>query len=558
MNMKKIILIAFILSGMAALMYEVIWTRPLSLVFGSTTYALSTILAAFMAGLALGSYLISKLVDKIRNLPAAYALLELGIGIYAVLLITIFSYLPSLYVPLYNAFHTQFHFFSLIQFILIFFLLLIPTSLMGATFPIVAKFYIKEETGSGIGVLYAGNTLGAMVGSFSAGFMLIPILGIQYSIIFAGLLNLVVGSFILFLSSPSFAKKIIPIGVILFLIFAGAGSYNIKRLTFGSFFYGHLPEQYIEDSELLFYKDGLYGTVAVLAHDGVKSLMIDGKGQGGTSFADARTVFLLAYFPLLLHPDPKTSLNIGLGTGITSGILSNHTLAETIEIDPAIIEASEHFKDVNKDVLNQPDHRLIIADARNHLLLTDKKYDIIASEPSDPWQSASMSLYSKEFYEIVKDHLNEDGLFAQWVPIYEFGAEDFRIFYRTFHVVFPHVVAFGTVGKDENVGEYQFYTTEIILIGSADVIELNWDEIDEKIKNPEIFQDLYFARAEHIDQLKNLFYFTDEQMQGYGDGYPLITDDNPVLEFSSAKTMISGGDPRRVINDIEDFLGGKK
>lgn len=125
-------------------------------------------------------------------------------------------------------------------------------------------------------------------------------------------------------------------------------------------------------------------------------------------------------------------------------------------------------------------------------------------------------------------------------------------------MVFPHVVAFGTIGKDENVGGYRLYTKEIILIGSADVIELNWGEIDEKIKNPEIFRDLYFARAEHIDQLKNLLYFMDEQMQGYGDGYPLITDDNPILEFSSAKIMILGGDPRRVINDMENFLGGKK
>jgi spermidine synthase len=322
---------------MAALIYEVVWTRPLQMVFGSTIYAVSIILASFMAGLALGSYLISEYADKIKNLPSAYALLELGIGLYGVSLIFIFNYLPSLYIVLYNSFHTSFYFFSLIQFILIFFVLLIPTTLMGATFPVVAKFYTDERIGKGIGEVYSANTLGAIVGSFSAGFILIPLLGIKYAIIFAGLVNLFVGSSILLISSPSAARKVIPIIFVLFLVFGYAGSYDIKRLTFGSFYYSHLSEEYIENSEVLFYKEGLHGTVTVLESEGTKSLLINGKGQGSTSFTDARTNYLMAYFPLLLHPNPETSLVIGLGTGTTSGILSKYIPTTTIEIDPAIV-----------------------------------------------------------------------------------------------------------------------------------------------------------------------------------------------------------------------------
>ena len=541
MNLKRMILIAFILSGMAALMYEVIWTRPLSMVFGSTTYALSTILAAFMAGLGLGGYLGGRYADRLKNPAAVYALLELGIGIYAVLLITLFNHLPSLYVSLYSALHLQFGLFTFVQFIVIFFVLLIPTCLMGATFPVVVKFYTEEKVGTGIGTLYAGNTLGAMIGSFAAGFALIPVLGIKWSIVLVGLINLAVGSSILFLSSPQLTKKVVPVGFVLFLIFAGSASYDIEKFTIGSFYYGSTA--LAENLEVLFYREGLYGTVTVVRYGGEKSLMINGKGQGGTGFADVRTNFFLAYLPLLLHPDPKTSLNIGLGTGTTSGILSQYTHTTTVEIDPAIVEASKSFKDVNKDVLNQENHRLVLADARNYLLLTNEKYDLITSEPADPWQQRSTMLYSKEFFEIIKNHLNENGLFTQWVPIYEFSADDFRTLYHTFHAVFPHVVAFGNAGEVETIlvrenENYWFFgnitpvetenyigikgeenieivyvdaggkeensrmktgeifvvekegtlrittyrVSEIFLIGSLNEIKINWSEIENKIK----------------------------------------------------------------------------
>lgn len=552
-DLKKIILVAFILSGMAALIYEVVWTRPLSLIFGSTVYAVSTMLAAFMAGLALGSYLISKYTDKIKNLPSTYALLELGIGLYGVSLIFIFNYLPSIYIVLYNSFHTSFYFFSLIQFVLVFFVLMIPTTLMGATWPVVAKFYTERRVGKGIGEIYSANNLGAIIGSFSAGFILIPLLGIKYSFIFAGSVNIFVGSFILFISSRSLAKKLVPIVLIFFLTFTLSFSYNIKRLTFGSFYYSYIPKEDIENSQLLFYKDGLYGTVTVLDYKGTRSLLIDGKSEGGTSFTDKRTNYLLAYLPLLLYPNPKTSLNIGFGTGMTSGVLGKYTKTTTVEIDPAVVKASELFIDVNNDVLNYPNHRLIITDARNHFLQNKTKYDIIVSEPSSTWKSTSSILFSKEFYELVKSRLSDNGLYAQWVPIFEYNPEDFRIFYNTFHSVFPNIIAFGNI-KDEIVGEYRISTTEIILVGSDDEIKLNWDEIAEKIKNSEISEDLHYIRIDNIDQLKNLFYFTDEQMKDYGKDYPIITDNNPVLEFSSARIIIERKDPTRVIDDIESFL----
>ena len=154
MNLRKLLLIAFVFSGIAALIYELTWIRPLQFLLGSTVYTISIIFGVFMFGLALGSLIISKYVDKIKNLPLVYSLIQLGIGLYGVLLLIIFNFLPKVYNIMYSI-HTNFYLFELMQFVLVFIILLIPTTLMGMTFPIIAKFYVKEKIGKGIGEVYS-------------------------------------------------------------------------------------------------------------------------------------------------------------------------------------------------------------------------------------------------------------------------------------------------------------------------------------------------------------------------------------------------------------------
>ncbi len=195
---NKLILFTFFLSGTAALMYEVIWTRPLSLIFGTTTYAISTILAAFMAGLSLGSFIGSKYADKVKNPLLAFSLIEIAIGTYGLAIIYIFNFLPSIYLWVFEAFNPDFFVFSIIQFAIIFLVLLIPTTLMGASWPLVNKAFVKDidSVGKRTGTLYTANTAGAIIGPLLAGFVLMPVIGIQASIIIAALLNLISGSII--------------------------------------------------------------------------------------------------------------------------------------------------------------------------------------------------------------------------------------------------------------------------------------------------------------------------------------------------------------------------
>jgi len=188
MQFHKLILIAFMLSGMTALIYEIVWTRPLQLIFGSTIYAVSTMLTTFFVGFALGSYLFRNIADRTKNPALLFSALELGIGLYGLIIIYLFGILPSIYLSIANIPGFQF-----LQFVLIFFVLIIPTVLFGATWPVVNKLYVKlNEVGKDVGLLYSFNSFGAFVGSIAAGFILIPLLGIKTTTIFAAFLNILV------------------------------------------------------------------------------------------------------------------------------------------------------------------------------------------------------------------------------------------------------------------------------------------------------------------------------------------------------------------------------
>jgi len=552
MNLRKLLLIAFIFSGMAALIYELTWIRPLQFLLGSTVYTISIIFGVFMLGLALGSLIASKYVDKIKNLPLVYALMMLGIGLYGVLLLSIFNILPKIYNSIYFL-HTNFYLFQFVQFALVFIILLIPTTLMGATFPVIAKFYTQEKIGKRIGEIYSANNLGAIIGSFGAGFILIPLFGVKTSIIFAGFINILIGFSLLFIVSKNLAKKIIPIALILFLIFAFVGNYNIQQMHSGGFYRTESIQKQL--GPVVYYEEGLYATVTVRDLFGKgKALFINGKGQGSYEITDLRVNFLLAYLPSLIKSEIENALVIGLGTGTTSGQLSQLTNVTTIEIEPAIVEATNYFRTFNNNVLENPNHNLIIDDGRNWLLKNNEKYNAIIPEPSDPWQSFSTALFSKEFLELAAEDLEENGLYMQWVPIYQMSPEDFRNFYKTFSYVFPHNAAFANIKSDEDT-PIRFETSEIILVGSRKEIKINEEKFNQDYNSlPELSkQHLSSIRLASGNEIYHLLLFTSEQMQNYADDAELITDDKPILEFSTAKNVFVQK-PEVVIDNINKFL----
>lgn len=568
MELRKLLLIAFAFSGMAALIYELTWIRPLQFIFGSTVYTISIVFAVFMFGLALGSLILSRYVDKIRNLPFIYSLMILGIGLYGVLLLSIFNLLPQAYNKLYFL-HTNFYLFQVVQFVLVFVVLLIPTTLMGATFPLIAKFYTREKIGKGIGEVYSANNIGAIFGSFGAGFILIPLLGIKASIITAGSINIALGALVILVADEDNAGKaeihdkrnrgiIAIISIVLFLVFAYFGDYSIRQMHSGGFY--RTDPSVAELGDVAYYKEGLYATVTVrfLKGDPGRVLFINGKGQGGTGIPDLRVNFLLSYLPLLINPEINNTLVIGLGTGTTSGQLAQHKNVTTVEIEPAIVGAAPYFDMLSMNVLENPNHTLIIDDGRNYLLKNKERYDVIIPEPSDPWQAFSTTLFSQEFFRLASNHLNDDGLYIQWAPIYQMSAEDFRGFYNTFSSVFPYTAAFANIKPDEDTPR-RFGTSEIILIGSKKEIKINQTEFNENYRKlPEQSKKYLDAlRLSSGDEVHHLLLFTGRDMEGYAEDAELITDDRPILEFSTARRALNQY-PEEVIGDINGFLAGSK
>ena len=199
---KRLLLFLFAVSGTSALIYEVAWTRALSLVVGSTVYALSTMLASFMAGLALGAFIGGKIADKKGNLVLYFGIAEAGIGFFGLLSIPMIYALPPLYFKVYQSFHLNPQIFFIMQFFVSGLIMIIPTTLMGVTFPLISKAITSklDEMGRMVGDAYSFNTIGAIAGSLTAGFLLIPVLGLKHTVFAAAFLNLLAGSFLISIS----------------------------------------------------------------------------------------------------------------------------------------------------------------------------------------------------------------------------------------------------------------------------------------------------------------------------------------------------------------------
>lgn len=558
---KNVIVVIALISGIAALIYEISWIRPIQFVTGSTVYSLSIIFSSFMLGLSIGSFLATRMLERRRDAANLLVLVEISIAIYAVLLPSIINILPELY--LYSvAFYGNFPLFNLLNYLTVFSVLLIPTTLIGMTWPLFVELCKEKGIASRIGKLYSANNLGAIIGTFITGFILIVALGIKNSILIGAILNLS-SAFILIYFFSRRHKLLIPVSLLAIVLIAPFSSYDIQNFYEKGFFRAVISEGAPQFSqEIIFHKEGLHGTINVIEEGGaVRSLLINGKGQGGTAITDMRVNYLLAYLGLLLHDKPEKALVIGLGTGTTAGHLAAGTETTVVEIEPTILETVGYFDSVNRAVLDNPNIEIIINDGRNYLLKETARFDIIVPEPSDPWQDFSSMLFSKEFFELSSEHLNEGGIYVQWVPVYEMSVSDFKSFYATFESVFPNTLAFANVKKEERGGPYP---SELIVIGSGKPLQIenirnNFYLLDQESR--EMLTSIMLHRSipkrfeseDAADRMSFLLVFSGEQMTGYAEGSEMITDDNMLLEFSTSRNFLRV-DREGVMKDITGYL----
>jgi predicted membrane-bound spermidine synthase/cytochrome c-type biogenesis protein CcmH/NrfG len=608
-----VVLISFALSGFASLVYENAWTRALTLVIGSSIYSFTTMLVTFLIGLSLGGFIYARFMGGREPRLSTFGLVELWVGLAALATIPLFERLPLIFVRLLQGFGDTFTVFLYLQIFLSALVMFIPTVLLGMTFPLVARLFTQSlyRVGSGVGISYSANTIGAVLGAFAGGFILIPNIGVQNSIIFAVVMNLAIGCWLVLSDTRLAPLPRYALGATVLLL-AVAVPFRMPRwdkhiLTSGVTIYNDRYEALPSDSlrleemqrdDVLFYKEGLTSTVSVHRITGSEYIYFKSNGKIDGSYGDALSQLMTSYIPMMLHPEAEQVLTIGLGSGMSAKALATFKSVkeiEVIEIEPAMIEASKFFdrawvsiptlpanvqfppdsmdsriwynddekrlyykgvmeeeersrlmnlsedKDYrgaidklyrharhsrHSSVLEDPRVRTIATDGRNYILATPKYYDVITAEPSNPWIAGIANLYTREFYQVIRSKIKDDGIFAQWFHNYSMSPDDFRMVFRTFSEAFPHVSLW--VMKE----------SDFLLVGSKQPQVFDYAAVKAIYeRNPMLRSDLEYLGLSDVYAVQGFYRMGHKELLEFSEGARINTDDGAELEFSAPKNL---------------------
>jgi spermidine synthase len=528
--------IALGVSGFASLTLQVVWTRLLAQILGPTTYAFSTVVAIFIIGIAGGATIGSRLAGRAKSPAAGLAcalLISAGLALAAAsgvdwALLTIGEIVSR----------PEYQFTDVLgrQVLLVSALLLPMTVAFGAAFPFaVAVASGRDDTVTEhLGRIYAINTLGAILGALLAGFVLIPALGLHLTIRAVAATSAITAIAILVRAHRSAGRSLgFALAAAVLAAIAVAPHWDRSLLSSGAYKYapamrGSNLATALTAGELLSYREGAAGTVAVRKLTGAISLAIDGKVDASNA-GDMLTQRLLAHVPLLVHPNPQRVAILGLGSGVTLGSALRHPIhdATVLEISPEVVAASRFFEDENHRALADSRTRLIVGDGRTHLMLGTESYDVIVSEPSNPWMAGIASLFTREFFEGARARLAPGGVLCQWAHTYDISNADLRSIVATFLSVFPE----GTMWL---VGD-----ADVLLIGSTEPLDARIDGIAAAMRRPGVAEDLATVGVKGPFSITSLFVARGASLKAWAEGAPLQTDDRSALEFSGPRSLFA-------------------
>jgi predicted membrane-bound spermidine synthase/tetratricopeptide (TPR) repeat protein len=542
-----IIYAAVSLSGFVALAYEIAWIRLLALVLGSSTYSFSLMLAAFIAGIACGSYLISRRLCPQVDPYRLFGLAELGVAVSILVTLPLYERLPYLFLRLsglLNRTPETFYVFEVIKFLLCFALMLVPTSFLGMTLPLASRVVTPAITQMGrkVALVFSLNTLGNVLGAVLVGLWLLPLLGVKGLIESGIIVNLLLAFVVLWTAGRTrqwwraLAMGAGLAGMLLGIV--SLPSWDSLSLSSGQFRNRRIGRYHSYDDyrrslhsqTLLFHKDDRDATVTVVqGQEGELYLKVNGKTDA-SSRGDLPTQLLLAHVPLLLKPEAQHVLLVGLGSGITAGSALRHPLErlDVVEISAGVVEAAQFFKEHNRHALQ--DHRLHLhlEDANTFLRLTPRRYDVIISEPSNPWIAGVGNLFSVEFYQAVQHHLREGGVLAQWFHSYEMDDNTLELILRTCAAVFQHVTLWKTLSED------------ILILGSASPLAVDFSEVSTRFDLTQVREDLQRIEIRRLATLLSLQMATDATVRKIAGRGRFNEDYYPILEYEAPKAFFLG------------------
>ncbi|MBI3829127.1 MAG: fused MFS/spermidine synthase [Planctomycetes bacterium] len=569
-NAGRVAALAFGITGFAAMSTQIGWTRALSLSIGSSTYAFSLIVAVFILGLALGGTWGARVAAKLKDPAGSLAFVLLLIGLFCMALVTLLGMGPVLFFWLIAvASQWSFPVLMLVEALGIALLLLVPTFLMGATMPLTLQAVQPRAqpiggAGRMVGTLYAINTAGSILGSLAGGLLLLPLIQIQSTLQVSAALYALPGLALFFHSQARRSKKALLLAggiVVATLVFACTPRWDPLRMSSGAYllrspdkidaaragrFGDAIP--YVFGSEGLYYKEGVSATVAVMkTSTGMLTLTVGGKpdATSGPGSEDMSTQVGLTLIPELLHANgPKDVLVIGMGSGVSAGAALTPPSVErvdVVEISPEVMEASWYFREWNglkyasdehAAPLAEPKIQVLINDGRNHLRLTSRSYDVIASEPSNPWIAGIGNLFTREAFELCRKRLKPGGIFSQWLHRYQMSEREFKSVMATFADVFPHMQIWCVLpGSD------------YLLVGSEQPLEQKPAALLERMRPPAVNAYLKRVNFHVLEELLACFMADRARVKELCESAEIHTDDNMLLEFAAPRTLYFRGPP---------------
>jgi spermidine synthase len=424
-------------TGAASFVYEIAWIRMLSLVLGSSFHAFELMLSAFITGLALGGLWIRRRIDHIADPVRFSGIVQVAMGLAALATIFVCHYTfdwMAFALGVLQRNDDAYPLFNLFSHAIAFAVMLPTTFLAGMTLPLFTHVLLRGGHGErAIGQIYSANTLGAIVGVLLAVHVLVPEAGMKLALVVGAATDVLLGAWLLRYSQAAFRRvhafAALIAGMLAATAAARAGVLEPDRLSSGVFRYGRATQH---ASEVFFYRDGKTASVAVRRQgNSVVGIFTNGKPDAAIQMdpdrpptSDEYTMVLLAALPLLMKPDARTYANIGFGSGLTAEVLLSHSAprqVDTIEIEPAMVSGARSF--VPRVIRPYRDRRsnIIIEDAKSYFARHGSRYDVIISEPSNPWVNGVASLFTTEFYRGVKRYLEPGGLLVQWLHTYEFN-----------------------------------------------------------------------------------------------------------------------------------------
>ena len=527
--------IAIGLSGATALGAEVVWTRLFGMLLGATVYAFALILATFLIGLGLGSALGASWGKRTTARAAlGWCQLLLAAGIAW----TAWQIAVSLpYWPIDPLLTTSPWFTFQIDWARCLWAILPAAVLWGASFPLALAAVAKpgDDPGRVVGGVYAANTIGAIAGALLVSLWLIPAVGtldcerlLLAGAVAAGLLLLLPEIFSDQERALAFGNIA---GVLAAAVLALVFVIEMQPIPGALVAYGRKLPASIGSSRVVAMVEGRNSSIAITRwNDGATEVDVNGHVEATTEPFDMKLQRMVGHIPALLHPDPRSVLGIGFGAGVSAGTFTRYPGIEKIticEIEPQIPPTStRYFSDADYDVKDNPKTHIVFDDARHFMLTTDQKFDVIASDPLDVFVKGTAAIYSKEYFEAVRRHLNPGGMFTLYVPLYESDVPTVQSELATFFAVFPHGTVWG------NTINGQGY--DLVLLGQTGPMQINVDEVQARLNRPDYAPVAASLRDIGVDSATSLFSTfagTAQDLAPWTQGAPLNLDADLKLQY---------------------------